>query len=168
MKRIALYPGSFDPLTNGHLDIMRRSLSICDSLIVGIAINKQKKPFFSVEERISLIKDAINENKTLNKENKSNISVKSFDSLLINFSKENNVSMIIRGLRVVSDFDYEFQMAGMNSRLSADIQTVFLMASENNQFIASRFVKEVASLNGDISSFVPKNVYRAIKQKFNY
>ena len=168
MKRIALYPGSFDPLTNGHLDIMRRSLSICDSLIVGIAINKQKKPFFTVEERITLIKDAINENKTLNKENKSNISVKSFDSLLINFSKETNVSMIIRGLRVVSDFDYEFQMAGMNSRLSADIQTVFLMASENNQFIASRFVKEVASLNGDISSFVPKNVFRAIKQKFNY
>ena len=168
MKRIALYPGSFDPLTNGHLDIMRRSLSICDSLIVGIAINKQKKPFFTVEERITLIKEAINENKTLNKENKSNISVKSFDSLLINFSKENNVSMIIRGLRVVSDFDYEFQMAGMNSRLSADIQTVFLMASENNQFIASRFVKEVASLNGDIYSFVPKNVFRAIKQKFNY
>ena len=96
MKRIALYPGSFDPLTNGHLDIMRRSLSICDSLIVGIAINKQKKPFFTVEERITLIEDAINENKCLNKENKSNISVKSFDSLLINFSKENNVSMIYK------------------------------------------------------------------------
>ena len=136
MKRIALYPGSFDPLTNGHLDIMRRSLSICDSLIVGIAINKQKKPFFTVEERITLIKDAINENKTLNKENKSNISVKAFDSLLINFSKENNVSMIIRGLRVVSDFDYEFQMAGMNSRLSANIQTVFLMASEKPESLS--------------------------------
>ena len=134
MKRIALYQGSFDTLTNGHLDIMRRSLSICDSLIVGIAINKQKKPFFTVEERITLIKDAINENKTLNKENKSNISVKSFDSLLINFSKENNVSMIIRGLRVVSDFDYEFQMAEMNASLVPNIEYVFLPTSKECSF----------------------------------
>ncbi len=164
MKRIALYPGSFDPITNGHIDIMRRSLSICDLLIIGIAINKQKKPFFGVEDRIKLIKGAIKENKFLNKLNKSKIIVKSFDTLLIDFAKINKVSIIIRGLRAVSDFDYEFQMAGMNSRLSSDIETVFLMASETNQFIASRFVKEVASLNGDISSFVPNNVLKAIKK----
>ena len=164
MKRIALYPGSFDPLTNGHIDIMRRSLSLCDSLIVGIAVNKQKKPFFSLEERIKLIKVAIKENTYFTRENKLNIFVKSFDSLLIDFAKQNKVSMIVRGLRAVSDFDYEFQMAGMNSRLSSDIETVFLMASETNQFIASRFVKEVASLKGDISSFVPKNILNAIKK----
>ncbi len=164
MNRIALYPGSFDPLTNGHIDIMRRSLSMCDSLIVGIAINKEKKPFFSLKERMKLIKDAIKENKNFSEENKSNIIVKSFDNLLIDFAKKNKVSMIVRGLRAVSDFDYEFQMAGMNSRLSSEIETIFLMASETNQFIASRFVKEVASLKGDISSFVPKNVLEAIKK----
>ena len=168
MNRTALYPGSFDPLTNGHIDIMRRTLSMCDTLIVGIAINKQKKPFFSLEERMRLIKDTVKENKNFSKENKCNILVKSFDNLLIDFAKKNKVSIIVRGLRAVSDFDYEFQMAGMNSRLSSEIETVFLMASETNQFIASRFVKEVASLNGDISSFVPKNVLEAIKKKISF
>ena len=168
MKRIALYPGTFDPVTNGHLDIIYRASSLCDVLIIGVAENIGKNPFFEISQRKSLINDAISQNFKSSKRTLGEIEVKSFDNLLIDFARANSATMIIRGLRAVSDFDYEFQMAGMNSRLSAHIQTVFLMASENNQFIASRFVKEVASLNGDISSFVPKNVFRAIKQKFNY
>ena len=161
--KIGLYPGTFDPLTNGHLDIIIRSLKLCDKLIIAVAKNPSKNPFFSINKRIDLINEALLSNKIDNKL----VYAEAFDNLLINFAKVNSVSIIIRGLRVVSDFDYEFQMAGMNKRLNPDIETVFLMASETNQFIASRFVKEVASLGGDVSSFVPKNVNNEIIKKFS-
>ena len=161
--KIGLYPGTFDPLTNGHLDIIVRSSTLCDKLIIAVAKNPSKNPFFSISKRIDLINEAL----LLNKINTKLVYAESFDNLLIEFAKINSVSIIIRGLRVVSDFDYEFQMAGMNKRLNSDIETVFLMASETNQFIASRFVKEVASLGGDVSSFVPKNVNNEIIKKFS-
>ena len=161
--KIGLYPGTFDPLTNGHLDIIIRSSTLCDKLIIAVAKNPSKNPFFSINKRIDLINEAL----LLNKIDTKLVYAESFDNLLIDFAKINSVSIIIRGLRVVSDFDYEFQMAGMNKRLNSNIETVFLMASETNQFIASRFVKEVASLGGDVSSFVPKNVNNEIIKKFS-
>ena len=161
--KIGLYPGTFDPLTNGHLDIIVRSLTLCDKLIIAVAKNPSKNPFFSISKRIDLINEAL----LLNKIDNKLVYAESFNNLLIDFAKINSVSIIIRGLRVVSDFDYEFQMAGMNKRLNSEIETVFLMASETNQFIASRFVKEVASFGGDVSSFVPKNVNNEIIKKFN-
>ena len=161
--KIGLYPGTFDPLTNGHLDIIVRSSSLCDKLIIAVAKNTSKNPFFSINKRIDLINEAL----VLNKIDTKSVYAESFNNLLIDFAKINSVSIIIRGLRVVSDFDYEFQMAGMNKRLNSDIETIFLMASETNQFIASRFVKEVASLGGDVSSFVPKNVNSEIIKKFS-
>ena len=161
--KIGLYPGTFDPLTNGHLDIIIRSSSLCDKLIIAVAKNTSKNPLFSINKRIDLINETLISNKIDNKL----VYAQSFDNLLIDFAKINSVSIIIRGLRVVSDFDYEFQMAGMNKRLNSDIETVFLMASETNQFIASRFVKEVASFGGDVSSFVPKNVNNEIIKKFS-
>lgn len=161
--KIGLYPGTFDPLTNGHLDIIVRSSTLCDKLIIAVAKNPSKNPFFSINKRIDLINEAL----LLNKIDTKLVYAESFDNLLIDFAKNNSVSIIIRGLRVVSDFDYEFQMAGMNKRLNSNIETVFLMASETNQFIASRFVKEVASLGGDVSSFVPKNVNNEIIKKFS-
>ena len=161
--KIGLYPGTFDPLTNCHLDIIVRSSTLCDKLIIAVAKNPSKNPFFSINKRIDLINEAL----ILNKIDTKSVYAESFDNLLIDFAKINSVSIIIRGLRVVSDFDYEFQMAGMNKRLNSNIETVFLMASETNQFIASRFVKEVASLGGDVSSFVPKNVNNEIIKKFS-
>ena len=161
--KIGLYPGTFDPLTNGHLDIITRSSSLCDKLIIAVAKNMSKNPLFPISKRIDLINEALLSNKIDN----NLVKAESFDNLLIDFAKINSVSIIIRGLRVVSDFDYEFQMAGMNKRLNPDIETVFLMASETNQFIASRFVKEVASLGGDVSSFVPENVNNEIIKRFN-
>ena len=167
MKRIALYPGTFDPVTNGHLDIIYRASSLCDVLIIGVAENIGKNPFFEISERKSLIQDAINQNFKNSKRQLGEIKVESFDNLLIDFARENSATMIIRGLRAVSDFDYEFQMAGMNARLANDIETIFLTASETHQFVASRFIKEIALLGGDISSFVPVNVKEAIQQKKN-
>ena len=167
MKRIALYPGTFDPVTNGHLDIIYRASSLCDVLIIGVAETIGKNPFFNISQRKSLIEEAVNTNAIKSKRKLGEIKVKSFDNLLIDFARSNSVTMIIRGLRAVSDFDYEFQMAGMNARLANDIETVFLTASERHQFVASRFVKEIALLGGDISSFVPSNVNQAIKNKKN-
>ena len=161
--KIGLYPGTFDPLTNGHLDIIKRSSKLCDKLIIAVAQNTSKNPLFSIEKRINLINKSLLDCEIDTKF----VYAEAFDNLLIDFAKINSVNIIIRGLRVVSDFDYEFQMAGMNKRLSTDIETIFLMASETNQFIASRFVKEVASLGGDVSSFVPKNVNIEIIKKFN-
>ena len=165
MKRIALYPGTFDPVTNGHLDIIYRASSLCDVLIIGVAENIGKNPFFDISQRKSLIEEAINTTTAKTTRELGEIKVQSFDNLLIDFARSNSVTMIIRGLRAVSDFDYEFQMAGMNARLANDIETVFLTASENHQFVASRFVKEIALLEGDISSFVPSNVAKAIENK---
>ena len=165
MKRIALYPGTFDPVTNGHLDIIYRASSLCDVLIIGVAENIDKNPFLNISQRKSLIEKAINTTTAKSTRKLGEIKVKSFDNLLIDFARSNSVTMIIRGLRAVSDFDYEFQMAGMNARLANDIETVFLTASERHQFVASRFVKEIALLGGDISSFVPSNVAKAIENK---
>ena len=167
MKRIALYPGTFDPVTNGHLDIIYRASSLCDTLIIGVAQHTGKSPLFNVSERKKLIIDSLKSKVSDNKRRLGEIKVETFDELLINFARSNSVTMIIRGLRAVSDFDYEFQMAGMNARLAPDIETVFLTASETNQFVASRFVKEIAFLDGDINSFVPKNVSEAIVNKKN-
>ena len=160
---IGLYPGSFDPITNGHLDIICRASKIVDTLIIGVAINENKKHLFDMNDRTKLI----NEQLSINKSKLSNTKVIAFDGLLMSFAEKLKVNMIIRGLRAVSDFDYEFQMTGMNARLNSDIETVFLMASEKHQFISSRFVKEICQLNGDVKSFVPIEVYKKLKDKLN-
>ncbi|MBU6396646.1 MAG: pantetheine-phosphate adenylyltransferase [Rhodospirillales bacterium] len=160
--RIALYPGTFDPITNGHIDIITRAARLVDKLVIGVAVNIGKGPIFTIEERVELVKAEV-----MPVANKAGISaeVLPFSSLLIEFAKAVGAQMIIRGLRAVSDFDYEFQMAGMNYRLDSGIETVFLMASERHQFISSRFVKDIASFGGDISSFVPELTNEKTKAK---
>jgi pantetheine-phosphate adenylyltransferase len=154
--RVALYPGTFDPITNGHLDIISRAAKLVDRLVVGVASNIGKGPLFGIEERAELVRA---ETDVIAAKAGIAIEVMAFDTLLIAFAKKIGAGMIIRGLRAVSDFDYEFQMAGMNYRLDPEIETVFLMASEHHQFISSRFVKDVAVYGGDISSFVPPLTY---------
>ena len=161
-ERIGLYPGSFDPITNGHMDIIKRSLKIVDKLIVGIAVNDSKSEYFNTEERQQIIKEDI-ENIGLSDK----IKIHSFEGLLMNYAKNIGASVIIRGLRAVSDFEYEFQMTGMNARLEPSIETVFLMSSENQHFISSKLVKEVFKFNGDISSFVSANVLKNMKNKLS-
>jgi pantetheine-phosphate adenylyltransferase len=149
--RIGLYPGTFDPVTNGHLDVIGRAARLLDKLVVGVAINTGKGPLFSLEERVAMVRAetaSLATGGTL-------IEVLPMEGLLVQFARSIGASMILRGLRAVSDFDYEFQMAGMNYRMDPGVETVFLMASERHQFIASRLVKEVAMLGGDISTFVP-------------
>ncbi|NMJ42246.1 pantetheine-phosphate adenylyltransferase [Roseomonas sp. JC162] len=152
-ERIALYPGTFDPVTNGHLDIIGRAARLVDKLVVGVAINIGKGPLFDLEERVALVKTEV---ASIAARNGVVIEVRPFQGLLVQYAREVGARMVIRGLRAVADFDYEFQMVGMNRRLDQEIETVFLMASETNQFIASRLVKEIARLGGDISGFVPK------------
>jgi pantetheine-phosphate adenylyltransferase len=151
-KRIGLYPGTFDPVTNGHMDVIGRAARLVDRLVVGVAINAGKGPLFPLEERVELVRA---ETGKVADRAGCEVVVQPFTGLLISFAREVGARMIVRGLRAVSDFDYEFQMAGMNRRLAPEIETVFLMASETNQFISSRFVKEIAMLGGDITSFVP-------------
>ncbi|UFN51377.1 pantetheine-phosphate adenylyltransferase [Roseomonas sp. OT10] len=151
-ERVGLYPGTFDPVTNGHLDVIARAARLVDRLIVGVATNAEKNPLFPLEERVEL---AAAEVALVAERTGTCIEVRPFQGLLIGYAREVGAGMIVRGLRAVSDFDYEFQMAGMNHRLDAGVETVFLMASERNQFISSRFVKEIARLGGDVSSFVP-------------
>jgi pantetheine-phosphate adenylyltransferase len=160
--RVGLYPGTFDPVTNGHLDVIARAARLLDKLVVGVAISTGKSPLFSLEERVELMQAEIARIAT---QNGMVIEVLAFDTLLIDFARKAGASMIVRGLRAVSDFDYEFQMAGMNYRMAPDIETVFLMASERHQFIASRLVKEVAILGGDISSFVPPLTHERMLQR---
>ena len=162
-EKIGVYPGSFDPITNGHMDIIIRSTHIVDHLVIGIAVNADKKALFTLEERSDMVKNDIKKAKSLLH---SKIDVVTFEGLLMSFAAESKANMIIRGLRAVSDFDYEFQMAGMNARLEPDIETIFLMASESHQFISSRFVREICSLNGDVSSFVSENVLNKLNDKF--
>ncbi len=151
-QRIGLYPGTFDPLTNGHLDVIARAARLLDKLIVGVAINTGKGPLFSLEERVELVEAEV---AAIAGRNGTVIEVMPMHGLLVQFARSVGAAMIVRGLRAVSDFDYEFQMAGMNYRMDPGVETVFVMASERHQFIASRLVKEVAALGGDISSFVP-------------
>ena len=158
MKRIAVYPGTFDPVTNGHVDLVERSLRMFDRVIVAIAANPKKTPLFSLQERITMFRKAIGR--------RSNVMIEGFDCLLVDYMKEKKAVGLIRGLRAVSDFEYEMQMALMNRRLDEDIETVFLMPSEEYSFITSTIVKEAASYGGNVSSLVPKIVVAKLKKKF--
>jgi pantetheine-phosphate adenylyltransferase len=157
-ERVGVYPGTFDPVTNGHLDIITRASRLVDKLVIGVARNIGKGPLFPLDERVALVEA---ECAAVSARTGTPIEVVSFDTLLIEFARAAGARMIVRGLRAVSDFDYEFQMAGMNYRLDPDIETVFLTASEHHQFISSRFVKEIARLGGDVSSFVPALTLRS-------
>ena len=160
MNNIGIYPGTFDPMTAGHMDIIKRSLRIVDNLVIAVANNINKDSLFSVQERINIIKSDINLN-----EFNSKINVMELSGLLTTFAKDQNATCIIRGLRAVSDFEYEFQMTGMNYQLNPDIETIFLMTSEKNSFISSNFVKEVHKLGGDVSNFVSKNTLEQLNKK---
>ena len=161
--RIGVYPGTFDPVTNGHLDIIGRAIKVVDKLIVGVAVNAGKGPLFTLKERVEMCRREV---ALLKLVEPVPIGIVPFDTLLMDFVTGMNGTMIIRGLRAVSDFEYEFQMAGMNARLNSRVETMFLMASERNQFISSRFVKEIARLGGDISTFVPSGVNRRVRQRY--
>ncbi len=161
--RIGVYPGTFDPITNGHLDIIQRATRVVDHLVVGVAGNAGKAPLFSIEERCALVEAEV---AAVSNGDGSRIVVVPFDTLLMNFVTEVGARVIVRGLRAVSDFEYEFQMAGMNARLNPRVETVFLMASEHHQFISSRFVKEIGRLGGDIGHFVSPRVKAALATKF--
>jgi pantetheine-phosphate adenylyltransferase len=158
MKRIAVYPGSFDPVTNGHLDIIHRALEFVDELIIAILINPEKKALFSVDERMEMIRNCIPKNGSLQ--------IDQFDGLLVEYARKKNAQMIIRGLRAVSDFDYEFQMALMNRRLEAQIETVFLVPAEQYTYVSSRMVKEICLLGGAVRGLVPDEVERKMQKKF--
>lgn len=158
MKRIAVYPGTFDPPTNGHIDLVQRSLRIFDEVVVAIAANPKKTPLFSLDERVTMFREATRDLK--------NVVIEGFDGLLVDYIRKKQAVATIRGLRAVSDFEYEMQMALMNRRLDSMIETVFLMPSEEYSFITSTIVREVASYGGNVSSLVPAVVVERLKQKF--
>lgn len=157
MAIVALYPGTFDPITNGHSDLIRRASCLFDRIVVAIAANPEKAPLFSLEERLSLAREVLADD--------NGVSVEGFDDLLINCVRRHGARVILRGLRAVSDFEYEFQMAGMNKRLGPEIETAFLPASERDTFISASLVKEIASLGGDVSEFVDPHVVAALADK---
>ncbi len=161
MSKIGIYPGTFDPMTNGHMDIIKRSLKIVDHLVIAVAKNLNKNSLFNVIERIDIVKNDISLLNNIN----SKIKVTELSGLLTTFAKNQNATCIIRGLRAVSDFEYEFQMTGMNYQLNPDIETIFLMTSEKNSFISSNFVKEVHKLGGDVSNFVSNNTLNILNKK---
>lgn len=161
MKRVAIYPGTFDPITFGHIDIIKRASHLFDNLIIAVAKDSSKNPLFTLSERVEMVEEEV---KIFNKEKK-RVIVEDFEGLLINYARKKESTIIIRGLRAVSDFEYEFQMFGMNAKLDPEIQTIFLPASENTQFIASRLVKEIAKLDGEITKFVPKSVADRLESK---
>ena len=154
-KRRAIYPGSFDPVTYGHIDLIRRALSLFDEVHVAVAINDEKNPLLSVESRVQLLKEAV--------KGKKGIIVSTFDGLIVDYARAHKIEILIRGLRATSDFDYEFQMALTNRELASDIDTIFLMPSEKHFYLSSRLIKEISRLGGDVSKFVPPFVGRALK-----
>jgi pantetheine-phosphate adenylyltransferase len=160
--RVGVYPGTFDPVTNGHMDIISRATRVVDHLIIAVATNVGKGPLFTLDERVALLAGDV---ANIKEDNGAKIEIRPFDKLLVAFAAECGATLIIRGLRAVSDFEYEFQMAGMNSRLNATIETVFLTASETNQFIASGLVKEIAFLGGDVAPFVSRKVRSRLAEK---
>ncbi len=159
MKKTVVYPGTFDPITNGHSDLLRRAAQMFDRTILAIAHNPEKSPLFSMEERIELAHSVVGQT--------DNIEITGFSGLLINFAKEQGATVILRGLRAVSDFEYEFQLALMNRKLDSDIETVFLTPPENQTFVSASLVKEIARYGGDISKFVHPSVYDALVAKFS-
>jgi pantetheine-phosphate adenylyltransferase len=161
--RVGLYPGTFDPITNGHIDIIRRGAMLVDRLVIGVAINRDKGPLFSLEERVAMIEQ---ECAALSQETGTEIIAHPFENLLIDCAKEVGAQLIVRGLRAVADFEYEFQMVGMNRALDDSIETVFLMAEARHQAIASKLVKEIARLQGDVSNFVSPYVNEQLRAKF--
>ncbi len=162
-EHIGVYPGTFDPVTNGHLDIIRRGARLVDRLVIAVAKNAGKGPLFTLEERVAILESEI---AALPPIDGYRIEVRPFDTLLMHFAQSVGASVIVRGLRAISDFEYEFQMAGMNARLNPSIDTVFLMASERHQFISSRFVKEIGRLGGDIGGFVSASVAEQLTRRF--
>ena len=158
MTRIAIYPGSFDPVTRGHEDIIRRSLAFADKLIVAVAVNVSKEPLFTLEERVTLLEQALHDAE--------HVEVQAFDGLLADFARTIGASMVVRGLRAVSDFEYEFQMALMNRQLHSELETVFLTPALDHTFLSSSLVREVASLGGDVRNFVHPAVSDALATKF--
>jgi pantetheine-phosphate adenylyltransferase len=161
--RIGIYPGTFDPITNGHTDIIRRAVRVVDRLVIGVARNDGKGPLFATDERVEIVRDEIAH---LENGDAERIEVRAFDTLLMAFAQSVGAKVVVRGLRAVSDFEYEFQMAGMNARLNPEIETVFLMASDRFQFISSRFVKEIGALGGDVSHFVSPRVAMRLLDRF--
>ena len=165
MSRTAIYPGTFDPITFGHIDIIKKSLKVVDKLIIATTDNSDKDYFFSLEERMEILKKSLFNDLRLNKKN---IKIVSFNNLTVNLCRKYKVSLIIRGLRAVSDFEYEFQLAGMNKKLDSNIETIFLMSDIENEIISSKFIKEIGKLKGNLKKFVTKSVIKAIKSKIEW
>jgi pantetheine-phosphate adenylyltransferase len=161
VTRIGLYPGTFDPVTNGHLDIISRAVKLVDRLIIGVAVNPAKSPLFSLEERVETIRE-----ETLECAKIAEVEVRTYDNLTIHFAREVGAQIVIRGLRAVADFEYEFRMTAMNQQLDRDIETVFLMADPRHQALASSLVKDIVSMGGDVSRFVPAGVAHRLVAKF--
>ena len=157
--RCAIYPGSFDPVTNGHLDVVERARKLFDEVIVAVAHNDEKQPLFSLKERLDLLQESVGKI--------SNVRIAQFEGLLVEFARVEKAGAVIRGLRAVSDFEFEFQMALMNRKLNADVETIFLMPTEDYTYLSSHIVKEIARLGGDVSAFVPLGVAEALRRKFN-